>query len=47
MVRMRYGRALGTFEEHRRSSNAPKCIEMHLGAFGEHLCSPNEPNALP
>ena len=47
MVRMRYGSALGTFGEHRRSSIAPKCIEMHLGAFRERLCSPNVPNALP
>ena len=45
MVRMRYGSALGTFGEHRRSPNAPKCIPMHLGAFRERLCSPNVPNA--
>ena len=47
MVCMRYGSALGTFGEHRHFSNAPKCIGMHLGAFGERLCSPNVPNALP
>ena len=34
---LRYGRALGTFGEHRRYLNAPKCIEIHLGAFGERL----------
>ena len=47
MVRIRYGSALGTFGEHRRSLNAPKCIGMHLGTFEERLCSPNVPNALP
>ena len=45
MVRMHYGSALGTSKEHRRSPNAPKCIGMQLGTFGERLCSPNVPNA--
>ena len=25
----------------------PDRTAMHLGAFGEHLCSPNVPSALP
>ena len=47
MVCMRYGSKLGTFGEHRHSSNAPKCIGMHLVhlesvyAFGERLCAIN------
>ena len=40
-------RALGTFGEQKRSLNTPKCIRVHMGAFGERLCSPNVPNALP
>ena len=47
MVYMHYGSVLGTFEEHRRSPNAPKCIGVRLGAFGERLCSPNLPSAQP
>ena len=42
MVRMCYGSALEIFEEHRRPPNAPKCIGVRLGTFGERLCSPNE-----
>ena len=47
MVRMHYGSALGFFREQRRSPNAPNCTPMHLGAFGELVCSPIKPNALP
>ena len=47
MVRMRYGSALGIFGVQRGSPNAPNHTPMHLGAFGERLCSPNVANALP
>ena len=47
MVHMRYGSALGSLGEHRYSPIAPNRTSMHLGAFGEHLCSSNIANPLP
>ena len=44
---MHYGSALGTSQEKKRSPNAPNRTPMHLGVFGERICPPNVPNALP